>query len=320
MLGKSDKGLTPAEQKGIEGVIGEDVYFKDGYLLGNIKLFSEDLASKIGQGKNELSCGYRCKYELSDGIFGDQEYQVVQKVIRGNHLASVPEGRMGPDVAVLDEKNQFIFTVDGAELIKMADPKKEVLTGDAAIAALTKTVDGLVSTVADMAEKAKDMEEEKAKSKAEDAEAEELAAKKKAEDEEAEKKAKAEGEDGDMEKENKAAMDSMGEQIKTLTTALDEQKSGGMKAVMAEIGARDELYSKVSEHTGAFDHANMTSHDVAAYACDKLELGEVTKGHELTAVNFFLKDRAKGAVFSMDAAAQQSASDGAKLVTNHFNQ
>src|SRR4051812_48159961 len=35
MLGDMpEDGLTPAEEKGIEGVIGEEVYYKDGYLLG----------------------------------------------------------------------------------------------------------------------------------------------------------------------------------------------------------------------------------------------------------------------------------------------
>ena len=47
MLGSEELGLTPAERKGVSGVVGEDVYFKDGVLYGNIKAFSENLARKI---------------------------------------------------------------------------------------------------------------------------------------------------------------------------------------------------------------------------------------------------------------------------------
>ena len=42
---------------------------------------------------------------------------------RGNHLALVENGRMGPDVAVLDH---FTFTVDNKEFQNMAEENKEV--------------------------------------------------------------------------------------------------------------------------------------------------------------------------------------------------
>ena len=122
MLGNdADSGLTPAEEKGVEGVIGEEVHFKDGYLLGNIKVFSKNLSELINDGKIELSIGYRCEYDIQSGSFNGVRYDAVQKNIRGNHIALVEEGRSGPDVAVLDH---FKFTFDAAEL-KMADANKE---------------------------------------------------------------------------------------------------------------------------------------------------------------------------------------------------
>ena len=102
MLGSEDEGLTPAERKGVHGVIGEDVYFEDGYLKGNIKIFSKKLAGLIENGKKELSIGYRCLYDLTPGVYDGQKYDAIQRSIRGNHLASVEEGRSGHDVAVLD--------------------------------------------------------------------------------------------------------------------------------------------------------------------------------------------------------------------------
>ena len=51
MLGKESDGLMPAEKKGIHGVIGQDVYFEDGYLKANLKVFSEKLAKLIDSEK-----------------------------------------------------------------------------------------------------------------------------------------------------------------------------------------------------------------------------------------------------------------------------
>jgi uncharacterized protein len=117
MLGSEDAGLTPSEQKGVQGVIGQDVYFDGTTLRGNIKVFSEAMANLIENGKKELSCGYRCRYEYEPGVYNGQEYQYVQREIRGNHLALVDNGRMGPDVAVLDH---LTFTIDSKEFQKMA--------------------------------------------------------------------------------------------------------------------------------------------------------------------------------------------------------
>ena len=99
MLG--DKGI-PAENKGVQGTTGEDVYFKDGILYANLKIFSEAVKTLIENGKKELSCGYTCKYEMKKGTFDGQPYEVIQTDLKGNHVALVEAGRMGKQVAVLD--------------------------------------------------------------------------------------------------------------------------------------------------------------------------------------------------------------------------
>lgn len=111
MLGDA---FTPAEQKGISGVIGEDVYFDEPYLRANIKAFSGSMAHKINGGKIQLSPGYRCMYVPESGIFDGMEYQYVQRNIRGNHLALVDQGRTGPDVSVLDHLR---ITLDASDFI-----------------------------------------------------------------------------------------------------------------------------------------------------------------------------------------------------------
>lgn len=115
MLGDPDKdpGLTPVEEKGMEGVLGENIYFKDGTLYGNLKILSKNLASIIDDGKKELSLGYRCRYEIISGTWNGQPYDAIQRDIRGNHVALVDEGRMGKEVAVLD---QLTFTFDNKEI------------------------------------------------------------------------------------------------------------------------------------------------------------------------------------------------------------
>jgi hypothetical protein len=118
-------GMTPAEKKGIHGVTGEDVFFEDGYLKANIKIFSDKLANLIQEGKKELSIGYRCLYELTPGVYNGIQYDAIQRNIRGNHLALVEEGRSGKDVAVLDH---FKFTFDSKD-ITMPDMMREKESG-----------------------------------------------------------------------------------------------------------------------------------------------------------------------------------------------
>jgi hypothetical protein len=120
MLGDDeDSGLTPAERKGVHGVIGERVHYdaQDRTLYGNLKVFSKALSNRIKAGKREISCGYRCAYEQRAGVFEGQRYDYIQRRIRGNHLALVDQGRMGPDVRVLDHLK---FTVDAKDMIPMA--------------------------------------------------------------------------------------------------------------------------------------------------------------------------------------------------------
>jgi hypothetical protein len=99
-------GETPAEKKGIHGVIGEDIHFNGDTLYGNIKIHSAGLLDKIDhQGKKELSAGYRADHEFTPGVFDGETYDAIQRNIIFNHVALVDKGRMGGEVAVLDSED-----------------------------------------------------------------------------------------------------------------------------------------------------------------------------------------------------------------------
>lgn len=108
----------PAERKGMQGVVGEQVRFDPPYLRANIKIHSSAAQSMIRSGtKVELSPCYGCDWPSEVGTYEGRPYQFAQRNIRGNHLALVEEGRTGPDVAVQDHRK---FTLDSAELLPMA--------------------------------------------------------------------------------------------------------------------------------------------------------------------------------------------------------
>lgn len=106
MIGDGTNGTAPIEEKKARGVTGERGWFdaEDGFgtLKTNIMCWSEFLAQAIALGKAELSLGYRCVYEYAPGLFNGVPYTYVQRRIRFNHLATVDDGRMGPEVAVMD--------------------------------------------------------------------------------------------------------------------------------------------------------------------------------------------------------------------------
>lgn len=62
------------------------------------------------------------------------------------------------------------------------------------------------------------------------------------------------------------------------------------KTVMTDIAARDALANDLSHHVGAFDHADMTTSDVAKYGVKKLEIPCVD-GQEFTVIRAWLHGR-----------------------------
>lgn len=288
-----------AEKKGVQGVIGEDVFFQDGTLFANIKAFSSTLAALIQAGKRELSAGYRCIYDMTAGVWNGQSYDAVQRKIRGNHLALVKEGRMGSDVAVMD---RLTFTFDAKE-IQMAETKDQ---GGAASGAGAMTLEQLVSVVTELAPQVAKLTAAMgtlmgAAETAEKQATGEIAAPV-ADKEPAVVAAPAEVKKDDGE----------GGEGTPAGSGMDEA------TFVKRIAQRDQLAKQISAHVGTFDHAEMTLDGVVKYGCEKLGI-KADKGHEAAMLSGYLQAKPAATpaatVSGMDSAA---ASGKGNFVTKHL--
>ncbi|MGW1368453.1 DUF2213 domain-containing protein [Providencia hangzhouensis] len=322
MLGKH---ATPAEKKGIQGVIGENVYFDPPYLRANIKIFSDVALSNIDSGKIDLSPGYRSKYEFTSGIYEGQHYDVIQRHLRGNHLALVDEGRTGPDVAVQDH---LVITIDTKELIRMNEEenKEKQTTDECAFTA--EQVTALKSIIAEVIAQNKpstdeNPEEEKKSTDAdpeEEQKAEEAVAAAEVAAEEATTgtpeaveaaevaiETAVEAIEEAKEHLDQATTDSLNRRIKRLKNGIgtmDEIASLKRKIkrleaskptmdtglLLKQIGERDSLAHKLTPFIGVFDHATMTKQQVAEYGVDKLGI-QCGKGNEAIALDAWMQGR-----------------------------
>lgn len=276
MLGNPNEGMTPAEDKGVAGVIGEEVYFKHPYLLANIKVFSETLRQKIEAGKIDLSGGYRCFYEFTPGIFEGEPYDAIQRQPRGNHLALVDEGRMGSDVVVLDHLK---FTVDKKDTITMEN-EKLLSALQAALDKLNKgsaltqeDIENLASVVNSLAQPTskEKSDDPAATDNNDDALVEEIAP------------------------DNVSDLDAIDDETGQTTDLENAAKQSTMDArtFIAELGARDRLAANLSNVIGTFDHSSMTTDDVALYGARKLGL-KCKRRNARTAVSAYLLGLKKG--------------------------
>ena len=312
------EGHTPAESKGVHGTTGEGVVFEDGVLYAPLRIFSEKLKSLIESGKRALSLGYRCAYEKASGVFDGVRYDYIQRNLRGNHLALVDAARC--DVAVLDNHHaydnhmafdHFDLALDNHQEEKaMADETKKDELEDR----LKKAEDGLKAALDWIdARKAQDEAEEKEAAEKAAKDAEEEAKKKEAEDE-AKEDEKAEDESKDDEAEKKSAEDAaeikaLKAELKVLKSAMDSLGKSTKDALTKVAQDKVTHKSLLSEHFGAFDHAEMTLDEVTAYGVKKLGI-PCPAGHEETALNvFFAANKPSRNAFTLDSADAKRSSE-----------
>ncbi|QKQ46813.1 DUF2213 domain-containing protein [Achromobacter denitrificans] len=313
---------TPAEKKGVQGTTGESARFEYPYLRNSIRAYSDFMKNLIDRGKVELSPSYRCRYEFSEGVFDGQRYDAIQRDIRFNHLASVEEGRTGPDVAVQD---CLTITYDSAEFIKMElTPEilqqiraliEQVLAEQTAAAgsdddlekkpgsdAETPPAPGAVTTEEKDAVEQTAAAAEQATGAVESAEAAIQEVQAALEEVQAAAEEVKTAPTADSRKALDAAMAKLGaaknkiaaraadaQVLGMIGTLRTEIKANDAAAVIKQIADRDALVKRVTPFIGAFDSALLVSADhVAKYAVKKLGL-KAQDGAELAVLQGYLQ-------------------------------
>lgn len=315
-------GMTPAEKKGVHGTIGEKVTWDAArkMMIAPLKIWSDSMADLIRRGKKELSLGYRCLYEKKTGVYDGQRYDAVQRSIRGNHVALVDQGRMGPEVAVLDHKITFDhLDIDLNELTEGSVTMNEEQVKAAIDEALKPVMAGLKTVTDALEDVSKKMcDEDEAKKDGDDdkpaADADDPAKK----DDET-----AEGEDevdpAEAKKDDEKIAKAVDAALKPVLKALDELKGRkpGMDAkdMMQAVGRRDDLARRLSQHVGTFDCSQMTEDEVAKYGCEKLGLKDIAKGNERAVLDGFLHARP---AFTQGYGFASAANAGGSAISKHL--
>lgn len=254
MLGSEKNGFTPAEDKGVHGTTGEDIYVdEDGVMRANLKVFSETQAEAIESGKKELSCAFICKYDWTPGIYNGKHYDAIQRELRGNHLALVTSGRCGSEVSVLDED-----TMKDNEKMNLEEAVLKVMEALEHLKPLLGRAEEIEKTASGEKEEKvildNDLEEDSLSMDAD------------------EEKKDPESEKAKVEMKSKA----------------EDSSKIVFKKIMSQISNRDKLANKLSCYVGSFDHSLMTEDEVAKYGIEKLGLSTI-EGHEIAVINGFLQ-------------------------------
>ena len=324
MLG-TKPGMQPAEEKGVHGVIGDNVYYKGGKIFGDLKIFSESLKEEIENGKKELSMGYFCDYELKDGEYNGEPYQAIQRNLRINHVALVDEGRMGADVRVMDKRITF-DSIQEIKEIKMVKTQKKSLGKalDEDIEEITKSEDECKTEDEDVDKRAlidevggilKDKIDEElwrtviekiekiAYNDSETGEGDEDVPEEEVKDEEV------------IEPEEPVEVTTEEEPAGETEVKIDNGEAEvtvSMDEMIKQIAQRDALVEAVKPLIG--DNAKykfMSAKQVAKYACDKLDL-KVTNGQEVSVLRGYIAGHKKTNVtYSLDNAVKAPAKDPA---------
>ena len=121
------------------GEVSTEATWQDNKIRIPLVLKDSAAIKAVEGGTRELSAGYKCRVDFEDGISPEgEQYDAVQRDIRINHIAIVPEGRAGHECRIGDEVFEFadewgvtpLTTIDNKE-VPMST--KIVVVGDQAV-------------------------------------------------------------------------------------------------------------------------------------------------------------------------------------------
>lgn len=104
-FGHPQDGVTAATWKQLAvGNVGGDVVRDGGFVRVPLVIMDAQSIQAVEDGTRELSMGYECRLEFTDGVTPEGEsYQAVQRDIRINHAAIVERGRAGHQCRIGDK-------------------------------------------------------------------------------------------------------------------------------------------------------------------------------------------------------------------------
>ena len=301
------EGADPGDV-GVDGIVGEKVYFDYPYLKANLRVFSDEMKQTLEEaklsGKAQLSPAYKYDVEHAPGVFEGQPYQYVQRNLRcGNHLARVDEGRTGPDVAVMDQA------------INQNSDKGKAMTLEELIAALGK-LDATQLAAVMAALQQMNQPEATAEPVADEDPASTVQAPVEDEDPNAPKAtdedpAASKAEDEEPDEASKAQDAKIAALTKELGNLKKQVKAQDTGALLKELGKRNELAARLTPFVGAFACDSMDTVAVAKYGLSKLGIKDVAAGHEVSALNAALAVKSAQpstiVAFGQDAAPKTTA-------------
>lgn len=250
---------------------------QDGMFATAILHFTDaEAIKKIESGKVELSNGYKSDIEWTSGVTPDgEQYDAIQRNIRGNHIALVVKGRCGPSCKVADNK-----PTDKSETIM-----KIVIDG-----VDFEVSDQVAQAVGKLQRDLKDAEKE-----AEDTE-EEM---KKKEDEEAE-----------MKKDHQKALDTLqaklDDALAKVPTAdqLDKLMANRMKTVDAALKILPDLKWEGKD-------CETIRKEVVAAKCSGIQVDSVSADYVRARFDMLAEHVADGSDRTLDEALKQQIAGGA---------
>lgn len=102
------------------------------FVAADCQVMRGDAVKQIEEGTlKELSCGYEVELEQKSGVYNGERYDCIQRKIKGNHVALLPEGsgRAGPDVKLrVDSADDIGTRLDEAVSypVNVSDKKEPV--------------------------------------------------------------------------------------------------------------------------------------------------------------------------------------------------
>jgi hypothetical protein len=119
------------------GYVGETVSRDGDKVAATVYVQDSDAVEAVEKGLRQVSCGYRCDIDETPGVTADgQAYDRVQRNVFYNHVALVPVGRAGAEVALrLDAADNLVFE----EPMQTTETKNDA--ADKMVEALTKATE-----------------------------------------------------------------------------------------------------------------------------------------------------------------------------------